>query len=340
MERVIRLHANAITENPHFLVSYIDQLLKRGFKRLFRVLFGTVEIQGNQSWNSRDLACFLGVLKPQTIALWSWDTNLIREIALVANPQCIRLPIMKYEGNITEQDFSAISGMPLTKLELFRPFPRQPWGIEAGAFQVLSSIPTLTHLMILSGRLINRHDLFVDAVLQLRQLKVLNLSAWGLSAQHGAQLLNVLSHLTSIQFIHITSPDFWLYLPSYHQPTDSIRNQSDLSLAHLGISFMAPDHGDLANMIQGIIRCLPCLSSLTIRISRPTNSEYEFFMIPRDVLERMLRRLEGKTELKMVVFEIGSRLWSSRKSYGEELELTFQNSKMKVRVSSSLGFER
>lgn len=283
LERQLRLHSHAITENPQYLVSYIEQLLKKGLSRSFKVLFGTVEVQGNHSSNAPDLASFLGFLRPQNIALWCWDTRLIKEIAIKANPSCIRLPLMKGDGNINVQDFSSLSGMNfLRRLELFRPFPRQPWGIESPAFHILKTMPELRHLIIQSGRLIHRHEVFVDALLSLQALEVLNLTAWTLSPIHGAQILLRLHQLESIQFIHVSSPEFWLLLPSFYTADSLVFRGSGgglvtsitalKNLKHLGIHLMSPDYADLACMTQGIVRSLPKLESLQVRISRPTNS--------------------------------------------------------------------
>ncbi|KAJ3258047.1 hypothetical protein HK103_004040 [Boothiomyces macroporosus] len=347
LEREIRLHANAITNEPGHLASYMEQLLKKGLtnsSRQMKIIFGNIEIQGKrnlfQKNNSEDaIAGFLGYLKPQNIALWNWDTEIIQEIGKNAIPTSIRIPIMKHDGHVTVKDFTSLQAMAsLTRLELFRPYPRQPWGIEASAFSVLNQLPNLKELIIQSGRLVGRSDIYTEAVLGLKELEVLNMTAWTLGVAHGAQLLLKLKKLRSLQFIHVTTPDFWILLPSYNSPYD-IDPKTELpmrNLVNIGLHYMQPDAGDFAIMVQGIIRCMPRLQKLTVRISRPIDSDYDLFAISRDTMERLLIRLAQKTDLNLVVLEIGSRMWASRKSYSDELVALFSNCKMKVQVASPL----
>ncbi|KAJ3276125.1 hypothetical protein HDV01_006295 [Terramyces sp. JEL0728] len=347
LEREIRLHANAITDEPGHLASYMEQLLKKGLNhstRQMKIIFGNIEIQGKrnlfQKTNTDDsIAGFLGYLKPQNIALWNWDTELIQDIGKDAIPTSIRIPIMKHDGHVTVKDFTSLQAMAsLTRLELFRPFPRQPWGIEANAFSVLRQLPNLRELIIQSGRLVGRADVYTEAVLGLHGLEVLNMTAWTLGVAHGAQLLLKLKRLRSLQFIHVTTPDFWILLPSYSPPY-YLESKGELpmrNLVNIGLHYMQPDAGDFAIMVQGIIRCMPRLQKLTVRISRPIDSDYDLFTISRDTMERLLIRLAQKTDLNLVVLEIGSRMWASRKSYSDELVALFTNCKMKVQVASPL----
>ncbi|KAJ3322671.1 hypothetical protein HDV06_002885 [Boothiomyces sp. JEL0866] len=341
LEREIRLHANAITNEPGHLASYMEQLLKKGLNhssRQMKIIFGNIEIQGKrnlfQKANSEDsIAGFLGYLKPQNIALWNWDTELIQEIGKNAIPTSIRIPIMKHDGHVTVKDFTSLQAMAsLTRLELFRPYPRQPWGIEASAFSVLKQLPNLKELIIQSGRLVGRSDIYTESVLGLNDLEVLNMTAWTLGVAHGAQLLLKLKKLRSLQFIHVTTPDFWILLPSYNSPyfLDPKTELPMRNLVNIGLHYMQPDAGDFAIMVQGIIRCMPRLQKLTVRISRPIDSDYDLFTISRDTMERLLIRLAQKTDLNLVVLEIGSRMWASRKSYSDELVALFNNCKMKV----------
>ncbi|KAJ3334472.1 hypothetical protein HDU91_002713, partial [Kappamyces sp. JEL0680] len=90
LTRQIRIHSNAITDRPEHLVAYIglvalltlvEQLLRKGIKRKFRIVFGGVDIQGNHTPDTcATLSGFLGFLRPQNISIWSWDTQLIQDI--------------------------------------------------------------------------------------------------------------------------------------------------------------------------------------------------------------------------------------------------------------------
>ncbi|KAJ3028249.1 hypothetical protein HDV00_010542 [Rhizophlyctis rosea] len=82
---------------------------------------------------------------------------------------------------------------------------------------------------------------------------------------------------------------------------------------------MQPDAGDLALLVEALIRTLPHLPTLTIRISKTLDGDYDFFAIPREYVERCLRRLEGRTRVGVVTLELAVRLWASRRSYVDEL---------------------
>ena len=51
--------------------------------------------------------------------------------------------------------------------------PRQPWGLESESFVPLKELPELKELVVRSGRLIGSHDVLVSALLDLKNLCVL-----------------------------------------------------------------------------------------------------------------------------------------------------------------------
>ena len=101
---------------------------------------------------------------------------------------------------------------------------------------------------------------------------------------------------------------------------------------------MQPDMGDLAILCESLIHRLPTLQSLTIRISKQNDSEYDFFAIPREFLERTLRRVEGRTMVRSVVLELGVRVWASRRNYVDELVEAFGGEGLRVGVTSPIGY--
>ncbi|KAJ3024991.1 hypothetical protein HK097_006773, partial [Rhizophlyctis rosea] len=73
-------------------------------------------------------------------------------------------------------------------------------------------------------------------------------------------------------------------------------------------------------MVESIIRSLPTLETLSIRISKMNDSEYDFFAaIPKEMMEGRLRRLEGRTMVRVVVLELGVRVCASHRNYVNEL---------------------
>ncbi|KAJ1543275.1 hypothetical protein HK405_009389 [Cladochytrium tenue] len=52
-------------------------------------------------------------------------------------------------------------------------------------------------------------------------------------------------------------------------------------------------------------------------------------------MERCLRRLEARTMLREVSFELGSRIWASRASYADDLVALFATSRMRVTFVSA-----
>jgi hypothetical protein len=122
--------------------------------------------------------------------------------------------------------------------------------------------------------------------------------------------------------------------PSLYNPKPSVQNH----LRFLGLTYMEPDSGDFAIMVEGLIRCLPQLTSLSLRINqRQNDSHYDFFSIPRDYLERQLRRLEARTTVNEVTMELMVRMMGSRKSYADDLVASFERSRMKVKFHSPVG---
>eukprot|EP00842_Homolaphlyctis_polyrhiza_P001670 jgi/Hompol1/2503/HPOL_006028-RA len=352
-ERNIRIHAGAITEHPERLLMYIEDLLRRcpkGRVLPFRVVYGRVQIHGRRGTNVslEAIAGFVALLQAQNISLWCWDTELIRAIARLSRSPSIRLPNMKSDGHISTLDFSAVAGMKsLVRMELFRPFPRQPWGIDAGAFMSLTGLPSLKALVVSSGRLVQRPDSFKDAILSLHGLEILDLS-WTVDYAYASRILRRLKKLCEFRYVHVGSSDFWISLPSYYvmgdtpllpvtMPQQPTNPEAIHHLQVLGLHFSQPDAGDLAAMVEGIVRCLPNLKTLCLRILRPTDSEYDFFALPRDMVERQFRRLEARTTITMVVLEMGLRMWASRKSYADDLILAFSGTKMKLRLLSPMA---
>ncbi|KAI8924914.1 hypothetical protein BC831DRAFT_463362 [Entophlyctis helioformis] len=373
LERTIRINARALTEHPERLIMYLDDLLRRcpkGRVLPLRVIHGSVQIQGRcgRSVDREALASFVGLLQAQALLLWSWDTDLVRAIALLARPRSIKIPNMKTDGHISVRDFAAIGDIKsLVRIEFFRPFPREPWGIEASAFATLVSLPNLKEVIFSSGRLVQRVDIFKNAILALTHLQVLELNMM-IDIVYASRILQRLKHLKSFHIVHVASPDFWISLPSYFVPQVSLRlagasilaaagpnatpssiqtfmadpdNLSADAVRHLetlGLHYMQPDASDLSAMVEGIVRSIPCLKSLTIRISRQNESDYDFFaVIPRDVIERLFRRLESRTSLTCLTIEMQLRLWTSRKAYADELLETFRASKMRLRLFSPMS---
>ncbi|KAJ3027999.1 UNVERIFIED_CONTAM: hypothetical protein HDU68_002681 [Siphonaria sp. JEL0065] len=363
IERSIKVHVGAIPDSPETLVNYIAELLRRGIsaptgfsKRHVRVLFGTVQVAGRRgNTSAKLLGRFLREMKPVNITLWHWDSDLISNLPATAATS-LRLPNMRADGHIQARDLSLLaSGGPvqshLKRLELFRPMPRQPWGLEASAFAPLSVLTGLRELVVRSGRLIGSHDTLVGAVLALKRLRILELP-WNIDSRLGSRILRELPELESLQYLQVTSPDFFQSLPTHPSRPFANGGSSPLlktpavRLKSLGLNFMEPDSADVAVMVEGIIRCLPELETLFIRInSRPSNdnnashASYDFFgTIPRELLSRWLRRLEsGCLNLTDVGLELGLRMWGSRKSYADELVFSFSTSRMKVRMCSPVG---
>ncbi|KAJ3403987.1 hypothetical protein HDV05_007414, partial [Chytridiales sp. JEL 0842] len=341
IERSIKLHVSAIPGNPHTLVDYLGELMKRGVRKdggEVRVVFGEVQVKGRRGATSEGvLGGFLGALKPLNITLWWWDSNLIASLPLTVNT--LLLPNMRADAHIQASDTALLQPFAgsLKRLELFRPMPRQPWGIEAAAFGSLSVLDGLKELVVRTGRLVGSSEVLVASVVGLKGLEVLELP-WNIDARFGVKLIREMPQLRRLQFIHVTTPDFFQGLPTFHPiPLSSSSNLlsapsftasdtpplSPLSLSYsnlhlnilsktlptpppytslqsLGLTYMEPDAGDFAILVEGLIRSLPCLSELFLRINaRQENPTYDFFSsLPRDFMERTLRRLEGKTELK------------------------------------------
>ncbi|KAJ3280257.1 hypothetical protein HK104_000786, partial [Borealophlyctis nickersoniae] len=347
-EREIKINMGAVPARPATLVDYITELLRRGGAagggaRHVRVVFGRVQVQGKRGSCPADLlGAFLGVMSPLNITTWCWDTDLIKEISERTSPSTLRLPNMKGDGCVVRADLGLLSNLTsLRRLELFRPMPRQPWGLESNAFSALENLPNLRELAVGSGRLIGGHEPLVTALLKFPNLTVVELP-WNLDGRSGARLLHGLPNLSTLQFVHINSPDFWLSLPS-HARMDSfaawgtppvnglLPGLGPLSnMKSLGIHYMQPDTGDFAVMVEGVIRSFVGLHELVVRISRTNDGDYDFFAaMPREYIERLLRRLERKTALKAVSLELGLRFLGSRKSYVDELVGAFAASRMK-----------
>ncbi|KAI8825445.1 hypothetical protein BJ741DRAFT_714710 [Chytriomyces cf. hyalinus JEL632] len=377
VERTLKVHVCAIPEDPDTLVRYIQELMARGvcskfghLDRAVRVLFGTVQVAGRRRNTSPAvLGGFLRALKPVNITLWWWDSELIANLpSTAATSLC--LPNMLPDGHIQARDMqllthhhhlpttgtSATTTSHLKRLELFRPLPRQPWGLEAGAFAPLSALTNLCELVVRSGRLIGTQETLVTAILGLKKLKVLELP-WSIDSRFGTRVLRELSKLESLQYLQVTSPDFFQQIPTH--PWRTVGQQQSrqcavreygpgvVRLKTLGLNFMEPDVADLAVMVEGIIRCMPELETISIRInarhSNDTNGTaahtYDFYgTIARDFLVRWLRRLESACpNLTDVGLELGMRMWGSRKSYADELVLAFATSRMRVRMCSPMG---
>ncbi|KAJ3217801.1 hypothetical protein HDU67_007218 [Dinochytrium kinnereticum] len=354
-ERLLRVHMNAITERPESLVEYVRELLRRGAtgtssKRPIRIIFGTVQVSGRRGGISAEVLCsFMKALRPLSISIWWWDSELINN--LPSATVSLRLPNMRADGHIQPRDLSLLAKLApsLKRLELFRPMPRQPWGLEAGAFTSLYALTELRELVVRSGRLIGSHEVLTTGVLCLKNLTVLELP-WNLDSRLCARLINGLQYLKRLQYVHVSSPDFFQGLPSYHQNAYEVMSNRPgavrsivaenalVNLCALGLNYMEPDSGDLSIMVEGLIRCLPCLRELTIRINtRPNEATYDFFSIPKDYIERCLRRLERRTNLSSLSIEMGLRMWASRRSYADELVNAFSASRMKVRIHSPVG---
>ena len=58
--------------------------------------------------------------------------------------------------------------------------PRQPWGIEASAFNSLWSLSRLRELVIQSGRLIGSQEALVSGLIGMKTLRVVEASESGL----------------------------------------------------------------------------------------------------------------------------------------------------------------
>ncbi|KAI8905070.1 hypothetical protein EDD86DRAFT_212171 [Gorgonomyces haynaldii] len=329
--RTMVLHESCVPPDPSALIDYMEQLLKRvqdGPKRV-KIVYGTLQLPSKLSVPPQVLAQLITKIEPRTLDMWFWDSDLLNMLGQEGCPPCLRLPNMKLDSNVTSEDAKVLTKLPVQRLELFRPMPRNPWGIESQAFQWLN--PQLKALVIPSGRLINRAHAFRDAVLNLEHLEILEITAWNLDWNHACRMLHKLQHLKSLQFVHVGSPDFWLYLPTYRQLDSLSRSPNAIqSLRHLGLHYSQPDLGDISMLVQGIIRCIPMLSSLTLRISRPNDSDYDLFSIPKESLERILQRLERMTQLRNFTIEVGSRMWSSRYSYADELMREFTRMQFKI----------
>ncbi|KAJ3028425.1 hypothetical protein HDV00_010390 [Rhizophlyctis rosea] len=214
-ERDIRVHLGAITDNPHSLVNYLTDLVKcgldpiglgssGGIKRNIRVVFGTVEVKGRRGRCPAELLGeFLGAMRPLNITLWYWDTDLIRAIPGNAAAPMLRLPNMKSDSHVKRSDLTLLSTLTsLERLELFRPLPRQPWGLEGSAFSSLSHLPNLRELVIRTGRLIGGQEPLTNALLTLTHLQTLELP-WNIDARLGTMLLQGLPELRCLQFVNV-----------------------------------------------------------------------------------------------------------------------------------------
>ncbi|KAJ3103236.1 hypothetical protein HDU97_010300 [Phlyctochytrium planicorne] len=353
-ERLLRVHMNAITENPQALVEYLRELLRRGAsgtgsKRPVRIIFGTVQVGRRGAIPPEIVGSFLQAVKPLSISIWLWDSELIRN--LPDGTVTLKLPNMRADGHIQPGDLALLAGLSpsLKRLELFRPMPRQPWGLESMAFTSLSALTELRELIVKTGRIIGSYEVLTTGVLTLKKLNVLELP-WNLDSRLCSRLIYGLPNLKRLQYVHVSSPDFFQALPTYHENAYEIMNSPPgavksvvarnalVNLVSLGLNYMEPDSGDLSIMVEGLIRCLPKLKELTIRINiRPNEATYDFFSIPREYLERCLRRLEFRTSLHSVSIELGLRMWASRKSYADDLVAGFTTSRMKVRFHSPVG---
>ena len=58
--------------------------------------------------------------------------------------------------------------------------PRQPWGIEASAFNSLWSLSRLRELVLQSGRLIGSQEALVSGLIGMKTLRVVEASESGL----------------------------------------------------------------------------------------------------------------------------------------------------------------
>ncbi|KAJ3296196.1 hypothetical protein HDU76_006750 [Blyttiomyces sp. JEL0837] len=369
-ERLIKIHIRAIPEKPQTLVEYMKDLLKRGTtggtsKRQMRIVIGTVQMKGRRGNTCAELmGSFLRALHPLNITLWWWDSKLIAN--LPGTSATLRLPNMKADGHIQQRDLAVLAtlGSSLRRLELFRPMPRQPWGLEAGSFAPLGALPELRELVVRTGRIIGSQELLVNAVIGLKRLNVLELP-WSLDSRHGARVIRELPELSILKYVHVSSPDFFQCLPSFYDislddyfqtvtsPTPAVtlppapprvHRQSSVSrhaltrLRSLGLNYMEPDAGDLAVLVEGIVRCLPHLEELAIRINmRQNESTYDFYSLPREYVERCFRRLEQRTALCNISLELGLRMWASRRSYADDLVASFQGSRLKVTLHSPVG---
>ncbi|KAJ3194378.1 hypothetical protein HK101_002851 [Irineochytrium annulatum] len=301
-ERLIKVHMNAIPlDNPTILVDYVRELLRRGAagsgKRSVKIVFGTVQVKGRRGTIAPEvLGGFISAIKPLNIQLWWWDSDLIEH--LPSTTAALRLPNMRADGHIQPRDLALLASggaSSLRRLELFRPMPRQPWGLEAGAFAPLSALPKLTELVVRSGRLIGTHEMLTTGVLGINNLSVLELP-WSIDSRLGVRLIHGLPRLRRLQYVHVTSPDFFQGLPTFYEnafevmtapPGSAVKPivaaNALTSLRALGLNYMEPEGGDLSVMVEGIVRCLPQLKEMVLRInSRQSENAYDFFAIPRE----------------------------------------------------------
>ncbi|KAJ3047259.1 hypothetical protein HK097_011703 [Rhizophlyctis rosea] len=212
-EREIRVHLAAITDNPESLVNYLTDLLRQGVHSLgsakghrnVKVVFGTVEIKGRRGRCSADLlGALLGAMRPLKVILWHWDTELIRGIPGSVAPPMLRLPNMKSDSHVKRADLALLSNLTsLERLELFRPLPRQPWGLEGSGFASLSHLQNLRELVITPGRLIGGQNLLTDALMSLQNLEILELP-WNIEPRLAANLLQGLPNLTHFQVVNVS----------------------------------------------------------------------------------------------------------------------------------------
>ncbi|KAJ1552385.1 hypothetical protein HK405_011536, partial [Cladochytrium tenue] len=157
-ERYMRIHIAAIPPNPDSLVAYTKDLLRRN-------AFGPFSLNG--------LSVNIIIGNVQSITLWWWDPDLIDKLQDVCVPTA-RLPNMRTDGHVQPKDMAVVArSRTIRRLELFRPMPRQPWGLEARAFSPLAAMPELRELVVRSGRLIGSQEALVSSLVQLKFLAVL-----------------------------------------------------------------------------------------------------------------------------------------------------------------------
>jgi hypothetical protein len=112
-------------------------------------------------------------LHNQDVILWWWDADLIASLPYTVT--ALNLPNMRADGHIQRKDIELLTpfASSLHRLELFRPMPRQPWGVEALAFLALAPMLELKELVVRSGRLVGNSEQLVQSVVDLVNLEVL-----------------------------------------------------------------------------------------------------------------------------------------------------------------------
>ncbi|KAJ1531182.1 hypothetical protein HK405_001562 [Cladochytrium tenue] len=153
----MRIHIAAIRPNPDSLVAYTKDLLRRN-------AFGPFAFNG--------LSVNIIIGNVQCMTLWWWD-DLIDKVQDVCVATA-RLPNMRTDGHVQPKDMAVVArSKSIRRLELFRPMPRQPWGLDARAFSPLAAMPELRELVVRSGRLIGSQEALVSSLVQLKFLSVL-----------------------------------------------------------------------------------------------------------------------------------------------------------------------